>query len=120
LLAGRAQCLGDVEAEWSVAATVGAKLAAIDPDGRFPIHGAEMEQHAVLAAAIDCPIARRGEGPAIPYPFVDLFAQADAGERCLVGERDEDAARERSAGGPAIRTALVLIIEGELPQAIQV
>ena len=108
LLSFRLQCLRDVERKIVVAAAMLAELLAVEPNGRFPVHRAEMQQHAIVPILVD------GERAAIPQLVWLIDAHHHAGQRRFDRIRHEDFAVELRgllfAFGP----------HGIIPQAVEI
>ena len=104
------QAIGDVEAEWRVAALVPTDRYAVDPDGGREIDGAAVE---------DPPFPSGGRiqfaPTAIPARAQEVRA-ANAARRRFGSERHHDFARPRHVGRLLPST---LIIKRELPDAVQ-
>src|SRR5262249_17125497 len=93
----------NVEAEAVVAALVYTELLAVEPNFRFPIHGAEVQQRAIF------PVLRNRKRTAIPDRAIHHLA--DAGERGFHRKRHQDFLRPR---------ARLLRAGGEVPLAVEV
>src|SRR5262249_19881942 len=106
---------GDVVGKGRIAAAVRAHLAAVDPDGALPINRTEVEQYPLVFTPF-----RDLDRPPVPDALVDFLTLADAGECRLERPGDEDFHRQRLARRPAGGAALVVVVEGEFPQAVQV
>jgi hypothetical protein len=66
------ECIGDVEAETVITAAVRAQLFAIDEHGRLPIHGPEVEQHALAP-----PRAGHFERAVIPQALASTYSDLE-------------------------------------------
>ena len=104
------QQVGDVVGEGVEAAAVGGPgLPVVDPHGRAPVTGAEVELH---AAAV--PVRRDREGALVPELVVLGDPPLDAGERGLGDERHPDLLGERG-GPPGVRRG-----DGEVPDPVEI
>ena len=81
----------DVELKRRVTAAIVADFAAIDPKGTLIIDGAKMQKNIHTQ-----PVRRNGDATGVPDDGMNGFI-VDAGERALIGKRNEDAGIERDA-----------------------
>ena len=110
----RLEAVRHVEREAGVAAAMMSGGLAVDPDERLIIDGPEIQQH---PAAL--PLARHTERAPVPDHVVKARV-ADPAQLRLEGVGHQNALRERPAAGePALAKPGVLVVELELPPAIQ-
>ncbi len=105
--------VGQLELERRVPALEAADLLAVEPAGRQPVAGADHDEDAA-----SLPVGRYADRPLVPR---DVGLVLDAGQLRAPRERHVDRQRKlRLAGRPVARQPRVLLVETELPRAVQV